>query len=174
MSWLFNPSYGFGCLCSRLVLIRCSCVTWDEAAVRSAMKEQWEATLGIPALLGSSREGEAVGHWTTLQLCQCLPVYSADSDPGQTWLHGLTSDLPHPWELAWGSLDSRLMMLPASDLLCSSCSGPLPVKLPPRFPRCCSQLWAYLPYGAAQSCCSLASCLLLLGIGFGGFFGLFC
>lgn len=96
--------------------------------------------------------------------CQCLAMDFADSGPGQTWLHVWTSDVLHCGELVWGSLDSWLMRLPASDLLCISCSC-----LKSCHPTCHdADLSSGLtfPNGPAQPCCSLTSCLLLLSMVF--------
>lgn len=113
------------------------CVAWDEAVVKSPVKERWKAAQGLLALLGDCRWGQAVDHWTPLQPCQCPAMYFAGSDPAQTLLQGLTSGLPCHCELAQGSLDSLLVWFPESALLCSPCSEPLPEKLPPHLP-CCS------------------------------------
>lgn len=133
---------GFGCLCSRLVLKRCGCVTWDEAVAESAVKEWQEATLGLPALLESCRKDRAVGHCSCTSAWPCPSAVQID----KTWLHGLTSDLPHYGELAWGSSHSWLTGSPALDLLCSSC-------LYSHHPTCSAVALSSgftFPYGAAH------------------------
>lgn len=108
----FPFSEVFGYLWWGLALMECSCVTWDQTAVKGVVKKLWETVLEASAGSGAQFQFRLLSLalvWATAQVCTCLTLYFILG-----WLSCLISDLPYDYDLVQLSLSYWLTLVTVS------------------------------------------------------------